>query len=79
MTSTAYTKTILFFLMVSLSLPSSSQTMMYVSPDGDDSNSGSLPKPFKTIQRAQAEVKKYSDQMENDVHVFLHGFVNLLL
>lgn len=68
-----YLKTILSLFVISLSLTLTGQTSMYVSPEGNDANSGSLNKPFKTIQRAQAEVKKYSDQMENDVHVFLRG------
>jgi len=71
MTLIDYLKYTIFFLLISLHLTSSGQIKMYVSPKGNDSNPGTLNKPFKTIQKAQTEVKKMSDKMENDIHVFL--------
>ncbi len=79
MTSTIYIKNIILFFLLSVSLASNGQNKIYVSPKGDDANTGSLKKPFKTIQRAQAEVKKINYQMEDDIHVFLRGGVYQLV
>lgn len=38
----------------------------YVSPNGNDSNDGSKKAPFKTIEKAQAEVRKYLKESEQD-------------
>lgn len=41
----------------------------YVSVLGDDSNNGSAKSPFKTIERAKAEVKKHSHTANSDIVV----------
>ncbi|NWK55497.1 right-handed parallel beta-helix repeat-containing protein [Verrucomicrobiaceae bacterium N1E253] len=49
---------------------------LYVSPDGDDANSGnSLEKPFLTIERARDVIraKKLNVKMSGDVTVYLRG------
>lgn len=43
----------------------------YVSPDGSDDADGTEDFPFKTIERAQEEVRKYSKDMQGDIVVNL--------
>jgi len=45
-----------------------SQTQLYVSPKGDDSNNGSLNSPFRTVEKAKSEARK----AKGEVTVFLH-------
>jgi len=40
---------------------------------GNDENSGTESEPFKTIKRAQAEVRKYNRLMSSDMYVYLQG------
>jgi hypothetical protein len=42
-----------------LSANANAQRSLYVSPNGKDSNPGTLKQPFATLQRAQAEARKY--------------------
>ncbi|MDO5396346.1 MAG: discoidin domain-containing protein [bacterium] len=42
---------------------------IYVSPDGDDANTGSNDAPFRTLERAQEEVRKYNSDMDGDITV----------
>lgn len=51
----------------------------YVSPDGDDVNSGTLAEPFKTIGRARNAVRQYNSNMENDIQIVLRGGVYSIL
>lgn len=44
---------------------------VYVSTDGNDNASGTEKDPFKTIKRAQEEVRKLNDDMKGDIYVFL--------
>lgn len=45
----------------------------YVSPDGDDSNDGSVDSPFKTLARARDAVRMVNDNMNGDICVYLRG------
>ncbi|AEE97826.1 FIMAH domain-containing protein [Mahella australiensis] len=46
----------------------------YVSPDGDDSNPGTLEEPFKTIEKARDTVRAViADGMTSDMTVMLRG------
>jgi hypothetical protein len=52
---------------------------VYVSPDGSDRNSGTLEKPFSTVQKARDAVrKKRAEGLEDDVVVQLRGGVYYL-
>ncbi len=51
---------------------------LYVSPDGDDENSGEKDSPFKTVKRAKEEIAKINDAMEGDIVVnFASGYYYL--
>ncbi|MBQ8588696.1 MAG: hypothetical protein IJ454_04815, partial [Clostridia bacterium] len=54
------------------------QNSLYVSVDGSDDNAGTIDAPFKTIARAQAEVRKLNDNMTGDICVYLRGGVHRL-
>ena len=44
-------------------------TEIYISPDGNDSNSGSSESPFKTLERAKAEVRVHNSNMSGNIIV----------
>ena len=45
---------------------------IYVSvKNGSDNASGTLTHPFKTIERAQREVRKYNEKMSEDINIYL--------
>lgn len=46
---------------------------IYVSPTGDDDNSGTKSAPFKTIERAQEEVRSRNGDMTADINVNISG------
>ncbi|TLS53435.1 hypothetical protein FE782_03970 [Paenibacillus antri] len=46
---------------------------LYVSPAGDDAAAGTLEAPFRTIERAQQEVRALNDAMTGDIVVYLRG------
>lgn len=47
---------------------------LYVSPNGSDKGDGTIQKPFRTMERAKAEVRKYNSNMTDDIYVyFLDG------
>lgn len=48
---------------------------VYVAPDGDDANSGTLEAPFLTLARARDEVRTMNAAMSEDLHVYLRGGV----
>ena len=55
------------------------ETQVYVSPDGDDNNAGTLSAPFKTIERARNAVRDIIAQgMTSDVAVILRGGIYYL-
>ena len=59
-------------MMIGMAAPLSSaaaETEFYVSCSGDDSADGSRTAPFKTIERAKEEVRKYNQNMQNDIVV----------
>ena len=45
------------------------QKMFYVSPAGRDENCGSQDAPFRTMERARQEVRKYNRNMSGDIAV----------
>jgi hypothetical protein len=45
----------------------------YVSPSGNDRNSGTVGKPFQTIGRAREAVRRVKASRQGDVHVYLRG------
>lgn len=45
----------------------------YVSPDGDDSNPGTLSAPFLTLQKARDVVRSVNAGMNGDISVYLRG------
>lgn len=49
------------------------QQSFYVSPDGNDSWSGTIEKPFKTIQKAQEEVQGINKNLKSEIVVYLRG------
>jgi len=54
------------------------QTEFYVSVNGSDSANGSKANPFKTIKRAQEEVRKVNKNMTGDIIVYLKEGVHVL-
>ena len=48
---------------------------LYVSPDGDDSNAGTLSAPLKTLAGARDAVRKIKDGMTGDIVVNFRGGV----
>lgn len=51
-------------------------TELFVSPDGDDGNPGTLNKPFKTVYKARERVREINSSMSDDIIVYLRGHVN---
>lgn len=51
------------------------QTTFYVSPQGSDANPGTLAKPLRTLQAAQAAVRAINGRMTGDIVVYLRGGV----
>lgn len=51
------------------------QNVLYVSPDGDDHNSGTEIHPFRTIERARDEVRTLNNSMTGDITVYLRSGV----
>ena len=49
------------------------QATFYVAPSGSDMNEGTFVAPFKTLARAQKEVRKVNETMTGDVVVYLRG------
>ncbi|PPS71011.1 MULTISPECIES: RICIN domain-containing protein [Streptomyces] len=64
-------------LLTSLTMPTpasaATQATYYVSPDGSDSNSGTVSAPFKTLQHARDVVRTVNDSMTGDTNVYLRG------
>lgn len=46
---------------------------LYVAPDGDDANPGTLAQPFRTIARARDVVRTKTSTMSGDIVVYLRG------
>ena len=47
------------------------QMSFYVSPTGNDNNSGTISAPFKTIERAQDAIRKMNSSMTGNIIVYL--------
>jgi hypothetical protein len=52
---------------------SATQATYYVAPDGNDSNSGTITSPFRTVQRARDVVRTVNANMTGDIYVYLRG------
>ena len=67
--------TFLLFSIVSFSFSQQKESIkFYVSPNGNDSNIGTLDEPFKTIEHAKQTIRKLSDQERHtDIDVYLRG------
>jgi hypothetical protein len=52
---------------------SAQQAVFYVSPDGDDENSGTISEPFQTIAKARDAVDAINGDMSGDIIVYLRG------
>ena len=48
-------------------------TDLYVSPDGDDANPGTLASPLKTLEKARLVVRANKGSMAEDIHVYLRA------
>jgi hypothetical protein len=46
---------------------------LYVSPDGDDANPGTLASPLKTLEKARLVVRANKGNMAGDIHVYLRA------
>jgi len=62
---------ILLISLLILNLTTFGQTKIYVSPDGMDTQPGTIDQPFKTLQRAQKEVRKNNKRMKSDITIYL--------
>ena len=47
------------------------QAEFFVSPEGDDANSGTYEEPFATLEAARDAVRKINDDMTGDIYVFI--------
>ena len=48
-------------------------TEFFVSPDGNDSGSGTYDSPFQTLEAARDAVRKINKDMSGDIKVYLRG------
>lgn len=53
--------------------PANAQATYYVSPQGNDCNTGSLADPFRTLTRARDVVRTVNSAMTGDIVVYLRG------
>jgi parallel beta helix pectate lyase-like protein len=64
-------------VMAGISAQKSEANAFYVSPKGDDTNPGTIDKPFKTLSRARDAVRDYKARMrqlpQGELTVFLQG------
>ncbi len=60
-------------ILVTSAVNAFAQASYYVSPSGDDSNSGTLAAPFKTIAKARDVVRSTKGNMTGDISVYLRG------
>ena len=44
---------------------------IFVSPDGDDNNKGTIEHPFLTLERAKTEVRRHKQEIDSPINVFL--------
>jgi hypothetical protein len=51
----------------------STTTMLFVSPSGSDTNSGTIDRPFKTLDHARDVVRTLTPTMTSDITVYLRG------
>ena len=49
------------------------QATYYVAPSGDDTGSGTITSPFKTLQHARDVVRTATATMTGDIYVYLRG------
>ncbi|MGL1900758.1 MAG: discoidin domain-containing protein [Fibrobacterales bacterium] len=60
-------------LLVISALSISAKTTLYVSPQGNDSNVGSIDAPFKTLDKTREVVRTLNRAMTDDIVVYLRG------
>ncbi|MEC9231260.1 MAG: right-handed parallel beta-helix repeat-containing protein, partial [Bacteroidota bacterium] len=72
--------TFILFSIISFSFSQQEESIkFYVSPNGNDSNIGTLDEPFKTIEHAKQTIRKLSDQERHtDIDVYLRGGTYIL-
>ena len=55
------------------------ETMLYVSPTGDDANIGSLEAPFATIEKAKLAIRELSaEEREKNITIYLRGGTHIV-
>ncbi|MDR6551036.1 hypothetical protein [Paenibacillus qinlingensis] len=68
---------VIVMLAVCITVPAptsaATQAQYYVSPNGNDSNAGTLASPFKTVQKARDVVRTINGSMTGDIIVNLRG------
>lgn len=64
---------ILAMLLTAGSALAATQQAFYVSPNGDDTNTGTLDSPFKSIEKARDQVRTVNESMTGDIYVYLRG------
>lgn len=75
--TSAYAAAVLMLNSVGLCLPqraaAAEEIAIYVSPDGDDGNAGTLAAPLRTLSAARDAVRALNDDMHCDINVYLRG------
>jgi hypothetical protein len=66
------------FFFFQLPIQAQSPSTYYVSPNGNDSNSGTLDEPFKTIKKARDVVRTQNQTMTNDIVIYLRDGIHQL-
>lgn len=56
-----------------INLNAASNIEFYVSPDGNDNNSGTKDSPFNTITKARDTIRSINKNMNSDIFVYLRG------
>ncbi|MFF7791454.1 RICIN domain-containing protein [Streptomyces sp. NPDC007991] len=71
--ATAVSAVLLTSLMTPIPASAATQATYYIAPDGDDSNTGTITGPFKTLQHARDVVRTVNSNMTGDINVHLRG------
>ncbi|MFC8435802.1 RICIN domain-containing protein [Streptomyces sp. NPDC057253] len=69
----ALSATVLTSLTTPTPASAATQATYYIAPNGDDSNSGTISAPFKTLQHARDVVRTVNSNMTGDINVYLRG------
>jgi uncharacterized protein YjdB len=68
-----YLMTVVICTFLNIDASAGVQATFYVSPFGNDSNSGTLAKPFATIHKARDTVRTFNWNMTGDIIIYLRG------